>query len=169
MKMRLPTALLPLVFASCSILQPVPDTSINHLLDPAIPARRITGSSPSVAIAPPALPSYLDRQQLVARQAGGVLKMNPNHLWAEPLPAGISRVTALNLGRLTNSLNIQPVENFITLDYDSLLELRISRFEPDPSVRSSSNAPGNSNLVRPAASANTRSFATSVPIRNPIP
>ena len=36
-----------------------------------------------------------------------------------------------NLGRLTNSLNIQPVETFVTLDYDRLVEIRVSRFEPD--------------------------------------
>ena len=42
-----------------------------------------------------------------------------------------ARVTAANLGRLENSLNIQPVKSFVTLDYQSLLELRITRFEPD--------------------------------------
>jgi uncharacterized protein len=46
---------------------------------------------------------------------------------------GIARVTASNLSRLTSSTAILPVENFVTLDYASLLELRISRFEPDAS------------------------------------
>ncbi len=122
----------PLLLAACGSLTPVKDTSVNHLLDPVVPSRGITGASPAIAIARPSLPSYLDRQQLVSRSGNGQLKMNSYHLWAEPLDAAISRITAINLGRLTNSLNIQPVENFVTLDYQSLLEIRVSRFEPDP-------------------------------------
>jgi uncharacterized lipoprotein YmbA len=124
---------IPILFTSCSVLKPVKDTSVNHLLDPMIPERRITGSAPAVAISRPSLPSYLDRQQLVSRSGDGQIQMNSYHLWAEPLDSAISRVMSQNLGRLTNSLNIQPVENFVTLDYQSLLEIRISRFEPDPS------------------------------------
>ncbi len=131
MKTFLFAALLPVLLASCSVLKPVEDTSINHLLDPAVPERSLTGSSPAIAVSRPSLPSYLDRQQLVSRTTTGELQMNSYHLWAEPLDASISRVTAANLARLTNSLNIQPVENFVTLDYQSLLEIRVSRFEPD--------------------------------------
>jgi uncharacterized lipoprotein YmbA len=54
-------------------------------------------------------------------------------LWGEPLDAAIARVTASNLSRLTGSTNIQPVEHFVTLEYTSLLEIRIARFEPDVS------------------------------------
>ncbi len=158
--------LLPLLAASCNVLSPVEDTSVHHLLDPAVPERRITGASPSVAISQPALPSYLDRQQLVTRTRDGELQMNSYHLWGEPLDAGISRVTALNLGRLANSLNIQPAKNFVTLDYQSLLEIRISRFEPDAS--------GNLVLectwkLQPVTGgvASTRSFTTTVPLSSP--
>lgn len=121
-----------LLATSCGVLEPVEDTSVSHLLDSAVPARTLTGASPAIAIARPSLPSYLDRQQLVSRAADGRLLMNSYHLWAEPLDAAIARVTAANLGRLVNSLNIQPVESFITLDYDLLLEIRVARFEPDP-------------------------------------
>ena len=124
--------LLPvLLLAACGVLVPVEDTTVSHVLDAAVPERAVTGSSPAIAIARPSLPGYLDRQQLVSRSTDGTIMMNSNHLWAEPLDAGISRVTAMNLGRLTNSLNIQPVEAFVTMDYERLLEIRISRFEPD--------------------------------------
>lgn len=125
-------ALLPvLLAASCGVLKPVKDASVNHVLDAAVPERTVTGSSPAVAIARPSLPGYLDRQQLVSRGGDGRILMNSYQLWAEPLDTGISRITAINLGRLANSLNIQPVETFVTLDYDRLLEIRVSRFEPD--------------------------------------
>jgi hypothetical protein len=122
-----------LLLAACGVLRPVKDASTNYLLDPLVPERAISGSSPAIAIARPSLPGYLDRQQLVSRAADGRILMNSFHLWAEPLDAGISRVTASNLARLANSLNIQPVESFVTLDYDRLLEIRIARFEPDAS------------------------------------
>lgn len=131
MKALLSALLLPFFAVSCNVLQPVEDKSVNYLLDSAVPERSITGASPSVAIASPSLPGYLDRQQLVSRSGDGELLMNPNHLWGEPLDSGIARVTAANLGRLENSLNIQPVKSFVALDYQSLLELRITRFEPD--------------------------------------
>ncbi len=152
----------PLLLATCG-LTPVKDTSVNHLLDPVIPERQITGASPAIAISRPALPSYLDRQQLVSRSGNGQLEMNSYHLWAEPLDAAISRVTAINLGRLMNSLNIQAVESFVTLDYQTLLEIRVSRFEPD--------SPGNLVLectwkLQPVSGrvANSRPFHTRVPI-----
>ena len=131
MKLLLLALTAPFLLASCGVMKPVKDTSVNHLLDPVVPERRITGVSPAIAISRPALPSYLDRQQLVSRSGGGEVRMNSYHLWAEPLDSAISRVTAVNLGRLVNSLNIQPVESFVTLDYQSLLEIRVSRFEPD--------------------------------------
>ncbi len=150
------------LLAACG-LAPVKDTSVNHLLDPVVAERQITGGSPAIAISRPSLPSYLDRQQLVSRSGGGQLEMNSYHLWGEPLDAAISRVTAVNLGRLENSLNIQPVESFVTLDYQTLLEIRVSRFEPD--------SPTNLVLectwkLQPVSGrvANTRSFRTSVPI-----
>lgn len=131
MKKFLTALAAPLLLVSCSILQPIEDTTVHHLLNPGVPERTMTGSSPSVAIASPALPDYLDRQQLVSRAGHGELEMNPANLWAEPLKAGIARVTAANLGRLTNSLNIQPADRFIGMDYQTVLELRIDRFEPD--------------------------------------
>jgi uncharacterized lipoprotein YmbA len=133
MKTLLLSLTIPFLAVACNVLEPVKDTSVHHLLDPSIPDRRITGATPAIAIARPALPSYLDRQQLVSRASDGQLNMNSYHLWSEPFDSAISRVTAVNLGRLTNSLNIQPVENFITLDYQTLLEIRIARFEPDAS------------------------------------
>jgi uncharacterized lipoprotein YmbA len=154
---------LPFLLGSCTVLQPVEDKSVNYLLDPAVPERSITGASPAVAIASPSLPGYLDRQQLVSRSAGGELMMNPNHLWGEPLDSGIARVTAANLGRLKNSLNIQPVKSFVTLDYQSLLELRITRFEPDASGNVVLECTWKLQPVNGPV-ATTRAFTTRVPL-----
>lgn len=163
MKALLSALLLPFLAVSCNVLQPVEDKSVNYLLDSAVPERAITGASPAVAIATPALPGYLDRQQLVSRSGDGELLMNPNHLWGEPLDSGIARVTALNLGRLGNSLNIQPVKSFVTLDYQSLLELRIARFEPDATGHIILDCTWKLQPVNGPV-ATTRAFTTRVPL-----
>ncbi len=122
--------LLPFFLFSCNVLKPVKDTSVTYLLDPAVGDRSLTSATPAVAINRPSLPSYLDRQQIVTRVKAGELKMSNYHLWAEPLDTGISRVVSMNLSRLKGSSNIQPIDNFVTLEYTKLLELRISQFEP---------------------------------------
>lgn len=119
-----------LALTGCGTLKPVKDHATQHLLDPLVPDRTLTAATPAIAIGRPSLPGYLDRQQLITR-SGGTLMMSPRDIWAEPLDAAISRVTASNLSRLTGSMNIQPVESFTTLDYSTLLELKIARFEPD--------------------------------------
>lgn len=128
--------LLPALLAltGCAGLSPVKDSAVHHVLDARVPYRTLSASSPAIAINRPAIPSYLDRQQLVTR-SGGRLMISGIDLWGEPLDAAISRVTASNLSRLTGSMNIQPVENFTTLDYASLLEIRITRFDPDDANR----------------------------------
>lgn len=126
----------PLLFlGACNVLEPVKDTSASYLLDPEVSDRSLGAASPAVAIGRPALPSYLDRQQIVTRVGDGELKMSSYHLWAEPLDTGIARVVSMNLSRLTGSLNIQPIDNFVTLEYTKLLELRISQFESDGNDR----------------------------------
>jgi uncharacterized lipoprotein YmbA len=126
--------LLPGLFllTCCGVLSPVTDSAVHRVLDPLVPDRALSAVNPSIAVNRPSLPGYLDRQQLVTR-SGGQLVISDFDLWAEPLDACIARVLAGNLSRLTGSTNIQPVENFVTLDYAELLELRISRFEPDVS------------------------------------
>lgn len=122
--------LLPL--GACSVLQPVKDASVHHMLEPVVKERTPTVSTPAIAIKEPSLPGYLDRQQLVTL-AQGQLMMSKLDIWAEPLATAIARVTASNLSRLTGSMNIQPAGSFTTLDYNKVLELNITRFEPDAS------------------------------------
>jgi uncharacterized protein len=130
MNLRPLTLGLFLTLNCCSVLQPVKDTTVRHLLEPLVPDHTLTAARPAIAINRPSLPSYLDSSQLVTR-SGGKLMVSNRDIWGEPLDTGISRVIATNLSRLTGSMNIQPVESFTTLDYATLLELRITQFEPN--------------------------------------
>jgi hypothetical protein len=122
----------PLLFAACTVFQPIDDNPVRHLLDSPISARTPTSAAPAVAIARPSLPPYLERSELITRTGDGRLEIHEKDLWSEPLSAGIARVMADNLRRLTGSTNIQPSGNFITRDYTSLVEIRIERFDPEP-------------------------------------
>jgi len=124
---------LPLLLVGCNILQPVKDPAARHLLDPIVPYRAATSPQPVLAVARPSLPAYLDRLQLATRDAAGQVQVLDAHLWSEPLDSAIARVTAINLRRLTGATNIQPVGDFITLEYTSLVEVRIAQFDPAPS------------------------------------
>lgn len=119
-----------LLLSACALTRPVRDTAARHLLDATVPARAATASQPAVAVTKPALPTYLDRPQLVARGAAGELRVLDEQLWSEPLDAGIARVLAANLARLTGSGAILPASGFVALEYDRLVELRIERCEP---------------------------------------
>lgn len=121
-----------ILLPACSLLQPVQDRTTHHLLTATITTPNPSASSPAIAVATPSLPGYLDRLEIVRESSPQGLRLHSDHLWAEPLATGIARVTALNLSHLANSLHIRPAADFIGLDYDSLLEIHISRFEPDP-------------------------------------
>lgn len=166
--MKLLLLCLPLLLLSCSTFQPVKDPASRHLLDPAIPFRAGKASSPALAIARPSLPNYLDRQQLVTRDGGGAVQVLDNHLWAEPLSSGISRVMASNLSRLTGSTAVQPVDDYLTLDYTALVELRISQFDPDASGHLVLECTWK---IQPVKGGDTdyRSFRTEVPVAVTVP
>lgn len=119
-----------LLLTACTILAPIADDPVRYLLESPIPARTPRSSSPVVAVVRPSLPPYLERSELVTRTAEGQVVIDEEHLWSEPLDAAISRVLAESLRRLTGSTNIQPVGNFTTKDYSSLVEVRIDRFDP---------------------------------------
>lgn len=53
-----------------------------------------------LGVGPIALPGYLERPQLVTRQAGGAVHFDEFNRWAEPLEVGIPQTIATNLDTL---------------------------------------------------------------------
>ena len=156
--------LIPVLLGSCSILQPVEDDPVRHLLEAQVSSRSSNANSPAVAVARPTLPPYLERVELVTRTSHGTVEVHENDLWSEPLDSGVGRVIADNLRRLTGSANIQPSTNFISRDYTKLVEIRIERFDPLP----------NGDLVLECTwkvqtigggDGDSQSFRTTIPIR----
>lgn len=161
--MKILLFLIPLCLTACSILSPVADDPVRHLLEASVSGKTPTAARPSIAIAKPSLPPYLERVELVTRTGDGRLEVHEKNLWSEPLDSAITRVVADDLRRLTGSTNIQPASNFITRDYSALVEIRIERFDPLPD--------GNLVLectwkVQPigGGDASPRAFRTAIPV-----
>lgn len=128
-------AALVLLVVSCSVTQPVHDQVTRHVLQPVFTEVQQDRSEPRLAVARPTLPRYLDGMSLVTHGTGGEVRSHRHDVWAEPLPAGMGRVLASNLRRLTRSPNVRTVDSFVTADYDRLLEVRVHQFDPDPAGR----------------------------------
>lgn len=156
------------VFPSCKALRPVRDPASRHLLDPAVPYRTGRTAKPALGVAKPYLPAYLDRQQLVTRDGSGAVKVMDTQLWSEPLDTGITRVLAANLSRITGSTAIQAASSFVSLEYDSVVELRVDQFDPDPSGQMVLEC---SWKVQPVTGGerNFRSYRTEVPVEVTVP
>lgn len=159
----IPTIFIPIFLGSCSILSPVDDDPVRHLLEATVSSRSANSSRPAVAVARPSLPPYLERSELVTRTGTGTLEIHEKELWSEPLDAGISRVIADNLRGLTGSTNIQPSANFITRDYSSLVEVRIERFDPLPDGSLVLECTWKAQAIG-GGDAAPRSFRTTVPV-----
>jgi uncharacterized lipoprotein YmbA len=67
-----------------------------------------TGSEgPSIGIGPVTVPEYLKRREMVLNRSTNRLDLADFDRWAEPLDAGIHRVTALNLSLLLKTQRVQ--------------------------------------------------------------
>lgn len=166
MKTLLPL-LLPFCLSACSLLVPIEDDPVRHLLEASVSGKTPTAANPSIAIARPSLPPYLERVELVTRTGDGRLEVHEKNLWSEPLDAAITRVVADNLRRLTGSTNIQPSTNFITRDYSDLVEIRIERFDPLPDGSLLLECTWKLQPIG-GGDASPKAFRTTVPIQAPM-
>ena len=71
-----------------------------------------------VGVGPVNLPAYLDRPQMVIRQAPDLLEVREFDQWGEPLRDGITRVVAVNLARLL------PESRVVTFPWRSTEDIR---------------------------------------------
>jgi hypothetical protein len=62
---------------------------------------------PSIGVGPITVPEYLKRREMVLNRSANRLDLADFDRWAEPLDAGILRVTALNLSLLLKTQQVQ--------------------------------------------------------------
>ena len=91
-------------------------------------------SSTGVGVGPVLVPGYLNRMQIVTRNADDEVEISPYHRWAEPLEAGIAQVLANDLAMQIGSERIAvfPWRGRIDQALDYQVVVVVLRFEGSP-------------------------------------
>jgi len=125
-----------LLFAACSILAPLPDTSHFFLLAPlpgatTPPTGGGTDSPASMllGLGPIKLPPYLDRHEIAIRLSPTQVTYSEVDRWAEQLSVSVSRVLLQNLSMLlgTERIVMYPWSNATQVTYQ--IEVELLNFE----------------------------------------
>ncbi len=96
-----------------------------YVLTPMAPNNDASRNSRrSIGIQPVSMPEYLDRSEIVTYTSSYELKSSRDDLWAERLPANVTRVVADNLSILlgTNDVSVLPSKNIDRFDYEVSIE-----------------------------------------------
>ena len=99
----------PFLFCLCAIGLVTACGSKEQYYRLSASAAASTGSSSglSVAVGPVALPTYIDRPELVFASGPNEFQVPPNALWLGSLQENISRALAADLGRILHSRNVR--------------------------------------------------------------
>ena len=91
-------------------------------------------SSTGVGVGPVLVPGYLNRMQIVTRNADDEVEISPYHRWAEPLESGIAQVLANDLAMQIGSERIAvfPWRGRIDQALDYQVVVVVLRFEGSP-------------------------------------
>lgn len=127
-----------LTLAALGVGCAVTDTSRYYALGafqaPVGAERPAAESSLTIGIGPVGIPGYLDRPQLVTRDASDSLEIWPYHRWAEPLDLGIAEALANDLSARVpgDRLAIFPWRGALARTIDYQVVVAVVRFEGSP-------------------------------------
>lgn len=95
---------LALAASACVNIGPgTPPQAPTYVLAPTVPATRLDASGVAVGLGPVTIPGYLDRNEMVSREAANQLHIDSRHGWGAPLDEEVQRVLGENLSRLLAS------------------------------------------------------------------
>ena len=175
--LRLLALTLPVWIASCSVLQPKDDPTHHYVLRSLSKESQrkpiASNTALTISVGPVAVPTYLDRNQLVSRIGNNELKVEEFHIWGESLDRGISRVVSRNLAHLLDTPAVAPYPEIDLPDNDYRVSILVNRFESvddrhiilDCIWAITKTESTNSNLLR-RASRITIPFESSTPTEN---
>ncbi len=128
-------ALASLLLAACGSSPPARHFS----LSPTVPVATgdDTGAIVAIGVGPIRIPEYLDRTQIVIRDAGQELLVDEFSRWAEPLTSAFHRVVAADVDNSVDGLAAVafPWESAVRSVVDYRLLGEVTRFDADRSGR----------------------------------
>ena len=96
--------MLAIAASACVNIGPgTPPGAPTYVLEATVPATRLEASGLAVGLGPVTIPGYLDRNEMVSREAANQLRVDSRHSWGAPLDQEIQRVLGENLSRLLAS------------------------------------------------------------------
>ena len=119
------------VLAGCAVSDTSKYYALGTLSEAGEGRRPATGTGPTVGVGPVIIPGYLDRPQLVTRDAKGELEIWPYHRWAESLDLGIAAtlVDALSARLGSDRIAVFPWRGVLARSLDYQVPMAIARFE----------------------------------------
>ena len=126
--------ILTTVMSACA----VKDTSRYYALGSSRAPAAVEGaamtSGLTIGVGPVAIPGYLDRPQVVTRDAGDGLEIWPYHRWAEPLDVGIAQALADDLGTRVpgDRIAVYPWRGVLARMIDYQVVVAVARFDGAP-------------------------------------
>jgi len=166
---RLIVTILLTVMLSLGACGTTPPTKF-FLLSP-LPATETTAASGDhqlrLGVGPINLPEYLDRPQIVTREADTEMRLADDHRWAEPLKENFAHVLGENLSRLlgTGQVHEFPWSPAQPIDYQ--IVVNVIRFESDASGKVSLVARWDIRGGHDKPLLASRRSDISVPVQNP--
>ncbi|MBI5898211.1 MAG: membrane integrity-associated transporter subunit PqiC [Rhodocyclales bacterium] len=95
------------------------------------PATHTAQESPTLLVREVRLPHYLDRPQIVTREAGNRLQLAEFDRWGGDLREDMTRVLIQNLGRVLGGKQVFAAPLGVVVQPDYRLEVEVLRFERD--------------------------------------
>jgi hypothetical protein len=119
------------VVAACVNIGPgTPPRAQTYVLEATVPPARLESSGLAIGIGPVTIPGYLDRNEMVSREAANQLRLDTRHAWGAPLDQEVQRVLAEDLSRLLASDRVVVWPWSRQRDIAARIPIRVLQFEP---------------------------------------
>lgn len=123
--------LLATAVSACVNLGPgTPPRAPTYVLEPMVPAAQLLSRGVPIGLGPVTIPGYLDRNEMVSREAANQLRVDARHSWGSPLDQEVLRVLAENLSRLLGSDRVTIWPWTRHRDIAVRIPVQVQQFEP---------------------------------------
>jgi uncharacterized lipoprotein YmbA len=123
--------LAPILLPGCvNIGAGTPPREPTYVLEPTAPAASLERSGIPVGVGPVTIPAYLDRNEMIVREAQNRMRIDPLHFWGAPLKDEAQRVLGENLSRLLRTERISTWPWSKNAEITVRVSVQVLQFEP---------------------------------------